>query len=421
MYISDLSQSILLLIAYLPGGGKGGPKPLSTTEYNRLVQWLVEQQASPADLLDATQGETLLAQWQDTQIEAERLRHLLQRGGALALALDKWLRAGIWVVNRSDADYPPLIKQRLKKKAPPIFFGAGEAKLLRTRAIGIVGSRSASEADLALTRQLGQQVAQGGYCVVSGAAKGVDEASMLGALQTGGSAIGYLSDSLLKRASSKLYRDYLMNGQLVLLSPFSPEARFNVGNAMGRNKYIYLQSQATVVIHSGLKGGTWTGAEENLAHQWTPLWVKPDADPEAGNQKLIQMGGKALPEDPTQWTPEHLAQTTPSTSQVDLFSQSAPEPVEEHPPKPTTQSTKPKTQNSQPKTQNPPPKTQEAKALFHFFLAQLKSVAADQPLTPDLVGRRLDLTPEQARHWLQTAVEQEQLVSAPQPDTFSWK
>lgn len=420
MHISDLSQAILLLTAYLPGGAKSSPKPLSTAEYNRLAQWLVGQQASPADLLDPRRSEDLLAQWQDTQLEPERLRRLLQRGGALALTLDKWLRAGIWVVNRSDADYPPLIKQRLKKKAPPIFFGVGEARLLRARAIGVVGSRSVSEADLALTRQLGQQVAQGGYSVVSGGAKGIDEASMLGALQTRGTAIGYLSDSLLKQASSKLYREFLMNGQLVLASPFSPEARFNVGNAMGRNKYIYLQSQATVVIHSGLKGGTWTGAEENLGHQWVPLWVKPNDDPDAGNQKLIHMGGKALPDDPAQWTPEILVQPTLTTSKADLFTQSLPESVEgattEHGKEPIPE---PAEGNLQ--SQNAKPQTQEARALFHFFLAQLKSVAADQPLTPDFVGQRLDLTIEQARHWLQTAVEQEQLISAAQPDTFRWK
>lgn len=48
------------------------------------------------------------------------------------------------------------------------------------------------------------------------------------------------------------------------LSPYYPDAKFNAGNAMGRNKYIYVLAKSSVVIHSGLKGGTWEGAKENL-------------------------------------------------------------------------------------------------------------------------------------------------------------
>jgi hypothetical protein len=33
---------------------------------------------------------------------------------------------------------------------------------------------------------------------------------------------------------------------------------------MGRNKYIYVLAKSSVVIHSGLKGGTWESAKENL-------------------------------------------------------------------------------------------------------------------------------------------------------------
>lgn len=38
---------------------------------------------------------------------------------------------------------------------------------------------------------------------------------------------------------------------LVLMSPFNPEAGFDVGNAMARNKYVYCLADAAVVVHSG--------------------------------------------------------------------------------------------------------------------------------------------------------------------------
>ena len=38
-----------------------------------------------------------------------------------------------------------------------------------------------------------------------------------------------------------------MDNNLVLISPFYPDAGFNVGNAMQRNKYIYCLSDAAMV------------------------------------------------------------------------------------------------------------------------------------------------------------------------------
>jgi len=46
------------------------------------------------------------------------------------------------------------------------------------------------------------------------------------------------------------------------------------------------------VAKSAEKGGTWTGAVENLKKQWVPLWVRDI--PQAGNQALIKQGGQAL-------------------------------------------------------------------------------------------------------------------------------
>jgi DNA processing protein len=56
-----------------------------------------------------------------------------------------------------------------------------------------------------------------------------------------------------------------MEGQLVLVSPYDPGAGFNVGNAMQRNKLIYALADAALVVNSDFeKGGTWTGAVEQL-------------------------------------------------------------------------------------------------------------------------------------------------------------
>ena len=56
-------------------------------------------------------------------------------------------------------------------------------------------------------------------------------------------------------------------------------------------------SDAAAVIHAGPKGGTISGAGENLKHHWVPLWVKPSDDPTAANATLVAQGGHWLPAD----------------------------------------------------------------------------------------------------------------------------
>lgn len=83
-----------------------------------------------------------------------------------------------------------------------------------------------------------------------------------------------------------------MDGHLALVSPFYPEAGFSVGNAMARNKYIYCLAESSLVIHSGTRGGTLNGAEENLKRNWVPLWVKPTQDADAANSSLVAKWGR---------------------------------------------------------------------------------------------------------------------------------
>jgi predicted Rossmann fold nucleotide-binding protein DprA/Smf involved in DNA uptake len=291
--ISERSKAIILLTGYLPGSEKR-IKPLSTTEYNKLGLWLRDNDLKPEDLI---RDEGVVSRLDGAVLTKEKLSSLLSRSTALAICLEKWTRAGVWVINRSDPDYPEAYRKKLRGQSPPFFYGVGNRKVLASKAIGVVGSRKASEEDLKYAEELGKHITNQGFSVVSGGAKGIDEAAMLGALENDGTCIGILADKLLQRSTSKTYRQHLVRKNLVLLSPFHPEAGFNVGNAMGRNKYIYAKSNATCVIHSGSKGGTWNGAIENINSKFTPLYVKKNEDTTAGNIFLIKKGGVEMKED----------------------------------------------------------------------------------------------------------------------------
>ena len=289
-------QAILLLCAHFSAPKKGAPTPLTPLEYGRFAIYMKESQLQPKDLFDSARCNSLLEQWQDPKrkITEERVRYLLGRGLAMGLANDKWHSAGIWIIARSDAEYPQRLKKKLGHAAPALIFGVGNKQLLNTGGLGVVGSRNIDDADSEFTKQVCKQAAVERLTIVSGGARGVDETAMLSALEGDGNAVGILANDLYKNAMAGKWRTYLKNDQLVLVSMFYPEARFLVGNAMARNKYIYtLADNALVVRSDENSGGTWAGAIENIKHEWIPLFVASPSEAE-GNAALINKGAKPL-------------------------------------------------------------------------------------------------------------------------------
>ncbi|GAB5401669.1 MAG: DNA-processing protein DprA [Aureisphaera sp.] len=250
----------------------------------------------PEDLL-SKDLHSFLNNWNDKSIPKNRIVTLLDRKMALAIKLEKWFKAGVWIINRSDSEYPESLKGKLKDKVPPILFGIGDKNLLNYNYVGIVGSRNCSENDIRNTIDIAGKLHSQGFGVVSGAARGVDEFSMTGILKLKGYALGVVADGLIKKSTSSNYRNHILERRLTLISPFNPDAGFNVGNAMGRNKLIYVLSQATIVVKSETKGGTWEGANENLKNDWVPLWVvSPNNDDKTtkGNYELVKKGARFL-------------------------------------------------------------------------------------------------------------------------------
>ena len=176
--------------------------------------------------------------------------------------------------------------------APPVLYGCGEIGLLDTGGVAVVGSRQVDDKLIDYTQQIGRLVADSGRGVVSGGAKGIDRAAMQGGLQAGGIVLGVMADSLERAALSHDNREPLMDGRLVLISPYDPSAGFNVGHAMQRNKVIYALADAALVITSDFqKGGTWTGAIEQLERlRYVPLFVRMGENPGKGNLALMQHG-----------------------------------------------------------------------------------------------------------------------------------
>jgi len=294
--MNENSQAILLLTVRFGASKPNEVAPLGPAEYGRLAAWLKENDHKPHNLLRDL--DDVLAPWTDPRgkITKERIQALLNRGMAMGVALEKWQGAGLWILTRADSDYPKRLKQHLKFNAPAVLFGAGNKRLLDldVGVLAIIGSRDINEADEAFAKNIAIQAAQEGMNVVSGGARGVDKTAMQSALEADGTAVGVLANGLLKTALSSTWRTYIKRKQLCLITSYSPEAGFNRGNAMGRNKYIYCLSDFALVVQSAKgSGGTWAGATENLKKQWATLFVQGDTS-SPGLEDLAKRGASRL-------------------------------------------------------------------------------------------------------------------------------
>jgi len=121
---------------------------------------------------------------------------------------------------------------------------------------------------------------------------------MAGALLADGKVAGVMADSMERAVVAHDNREPLMDGKLILISPYDPAAGFNVGNAMQRNKVIYALADAALVVSADFqKGGTWEGAVEQLERlRFVPVFVRNAPQAAKGNTALLQRGGLPWPE-----------------------------------------------------------------------------------------------------------------------------
>ncbi len=400
--LSPNTKAILLLTAPLIiGRERGAVAPLTPAQYRDLSRHLWERQQQPSDLIDQESNGTLeaAAQALAPKVDEERLRALLSRGFQLSQAIERWQACAIWVVSRADPHYPRRLKMRLKDVAPAILYGCGERGLLEAGGLAVVGSRHVDDALLHYTESIGRLAAEAGRPIVSGAARGIDQAAMNGALSSGGRCIGIVAADLGRASVQREHRDLILDQRLVLISPYDPTAGFNVGNAMQRNKLIYALADAALVVNSDHgKGGTWTGAVEQLdKFRCVPLFAR-NADGNKGLVALRQMGAQPWPEPSTPRELQDLLDHPPEPDKTPdpparsprrfaaSESESAAVPLHTHPDNPSPQPAAP------------------ADELFSTVRRLIANIST--PKTENEIAEELQVSRAQAKQWLSRLVDE---------------
>lgn len=179
---------------------------------------------------------------------------------------------GIRLFVKDSPEYPQKILGTLGTTSPQQLYVWGNLDLLNQLSIGFCGSRNVSEKGVEATADIARQVAELGWVVVSGHARGVDSMAHRVALESGGSTIIVAAEGILAFKLHTELKNIAKPEQLLIISEFEPNNGWAVGRAMQRNKTIVGLSDAMVLVESREKGGTFEAGKTALKFN-VPLFV----------------------------------------------------------------------------------------------------------------------------------------------------
>jgi DNA processing protein len=161
-------------------------------------------------------------------------------------------RAGARYVFDDSPDYPPLLAQM--DGAPPILGCRGDLALAVKPCVAIVGARNASAAAVKLARDFAAGLAEAGFTVVSGLARGIDGAAHEGALPATIGVIASGIDIAYPPQHAALQERIASEALLIAEEPPGTEPRGNLFPK--RNRVIAGLAMGTVVIEAAPKSGS---------------------------------------------------------------------------------------------------------------------------------------------------------------------
>jgi DNA processing protein len=203
--------------------------------------------------------------------------------------------AGIKMIPFSDAAYPASL--RVIADPPPLLYVKGELRDNDSKAIAIVGSRSASDYGRRIARDLARGLASFGFTVVSGMARGIDGMAHESALQAGGRTLAVLGsgvDRAYPPEHEMLYRRISDSGAVISELPMG--ARPIAFNFPARNRLISGLSLGVVVVEATEKSGSLITASL-AAEQGREVFAVPGeagASRSRGSHRLIRQGAKLV-------------------------------------------------------------------------------------------------------------------------------
>ncbi|OGO39256.1 MAG: DNA protecting protein DprA [Chloroflexi bacterium RBG_16_56_8] len=204
----------------------------------------------------------------------------------------------ISVLTLEDKDYPPNLAQI--PDAPPVLYLRGAMQQDDTRAVAIVGTREASEGGRRLATQLAYGLAERGFTIVSGLARGIDTAAHIGALDGKGRTLAVLGSGIrvIHPRENAGLAETIANGHGAVLSEFQPNAPPKGPALMTRDRVISGLARGVIVVEAALDSGSMDTASRAKRQG---RWLLAVSGGGAGNERLINGGAQAIDVEAVDW------------------------------------------------------------------------------------------------------------------------
>lgn len=161
----------------------------------------------------------------------------------------------------TDAEYPKRLLNCYD--SPTLLYYKGDADLNASKIVAVIGTRNHTEYGKQITEKLVADLAELNITVVSGLAYGIDAIGHKAALKNNLPTIGVLAhglDQVYPSQHTGLAKDMIKHSG-GLLTEFRSNTNPDKHNFPTRNRVVAGMSDATVVIETGIKGGSMITAE----------------------------------------------------------------------------------------------------------------------------------------------------------------
>jgi DNA processing protein len=212
----------------------------------------------------------------------------------LAREEERMARAGADFITVTDETYPRMLKEI---HDPPIGLYRKGTYAFDQPCIAIVGSRRTTLYGQSVAQRFAAELAQRGFCIVSGLARGIDTAAHEGALSVKGRTVAVLGcglDIIYPAENLDLYRRIAETGAVVSEFPFGRKA--DRQSFPMRNRVVAGICDAVIVVESDVAGGSMITARF-AGEQGRLVYAVPgriDQPSSAGCHQLIRDGATLI-------------------------------------------------------------------------------------------------------------------------------
>ncbi len=221
----------------------------------RRIRRLVSIMGGPEAALEAS-----IADLGSIPSVGESLARKLARGLAQARKdVDERLEhahaSGVQLVPFDDPEYPPQLAG--DEHAPAMLYVRGSVPALALDGVGLVGARQCSAYGIDQAGRFAGLLAQAGWSIVSGGARGIDTAAHHAALRVGGATVAVLGCGLdhCYPAENAVLFDKIVAGGGAIVSELPMSCRPEAKNFPARNRIIAGLAHGVVVVEAGERSG----------------------------------------------------------------------------------------------------------------------------------------------------------------------